>query len=123
MKDFEYITEIDSLSKDYESNIRKLAYTKDKMPSVSSIKKSSYVKSVTSKDDTYIIELNKSKKVACGISTKIAYDLKLANPSFDICLDEDLLNMEEDENLVFKSKNPLWVLHNAGNVLVLKRLF
>ncbi len=104
--------------------IRKYAREDLDVINVNSLKKSSYVSKIEAIDDNKIlIKPNKSKKIACGVSHKILTDLKKANPNFEIRLDEDLLNMDEDNDLIFKSKNPLWVLKNVGSNLVLSRVF
>ena len=93
------------------------------------LKKSSYVKSIVKcknkKNDSvsYKIEINNSKKIACGISHKILTELKKSNPEIQIKLDEELLDMDDDNELIFKSKNPLWVLKHTGSNLTLSRIF
>lgn len=88
------------------------------------IKKSSYVSKVlSSKKGDILIKINRSKKISCGIAHKIAGQLKLSNPDIQIKLDDALLDMDDDNELIFKSKNPLWVLKTVGSDLVLSRVF
>lgn len=91
---------------------------------LNTFKKSSIVKKVIKKNSDLIeIYLDGSKRFSCGVNHKIAAMFKKSNPECFLKLDSDLADMEEDEELVFKSKNPLWVLQNQGNVILLKRIY
>jgi len=101
-----------------------LRYRSTETLELSSVKKSAFVKKIVQKDpDTFYIYINPARKIACGIPHKIASMLKVANPMLNLCLDEDLINMDEDEELIFKPKVPIWVMDNKGSVVIIKRIY
>ena len=91
---------------------------------VKTLKQSSYIKKISkTKNGSYIIFTDKSKKIASGVLHKVASIIRASNPLIDLMLDEDLVNMDHNNELIFKSKNPLWVLKNKGSILTLSRVF
>lgn len=88
----------------------------------------SFVESVEDSGDTIEIKLNSKTRVSSGsdvISNQIFRLVSEENPTVNLKFTQDLLDMEEDEDLIKKSKIPLWVMdHNkVKNTVLIKRVF
>lgn len=125
MEGIEFIKEVEIMKVKSFRELQDFVYDEPKETlNLSKIKKSSYVKNVSKiSNNSFKIELNSSKKIACGVAHKMAYDIISSNPFIDLQLDDDLMSMEKNEDLIFKSKNPLWALKSKGSTLILQRLF
>lgn len=121
----EFYTKIDIMEVDSFRTLQDRVYGDNEASlNLSKINQSSYVKKISKlTDGSYKIEINPSKKIACGVAHKLAYDIMNSNPFLDLQLDDELISMEKNEDLIFKSKNPLWALKSKGSTLILQRLF